>query len=204
MPVGNYGTNYVLRAIVDQYGLAGLPPNISIYPIASTERHGVPLNASTTRYVAHFPASDFPVPVQAFWSMTMYTTSGYFAANPLERFTVGDRSDLHYNEDGSLDVYLQNEEPTTETSLDNWLPAPDGPFQLIMRLYGVNEADITPIFEGAPGAGRRPRSCRAWRAAKPLPVGAAPRNDGSALTAARAHRAAIFRGGRPALGVRLK
>ena len=152
VPVGNYGTNYVLRAIVDQYGLAGLPPNISIYPIASTERHGVPLNASTTRYVAHFPASDFPVPVQAFWSMTMYTTSGYFAANALERFTIGDRSELHYNEDGSLDVYLQNEEPTTETSLDNWLPAPDGPFQLIMRLYGVDEADITPIFEGAPGA----------------------------------------------------
>ena len=152
VPVGTYGTNYVLRALVDQYGLAGLPPNISIYPIATTERHGVPLNGSATRYVAHFPASDFPVPVQAFWSLTMYSTTGFFVANPLERFTLGNRSELHFNEDGSLDMYLQSEEPTSEASLENWLPAPAGPFQLIMRLYGVNEEDITPIFEGAPGS----------------------------------------------------
>ena len=82
----------MLRAVVDQYGLAGLPPNISIYPFATTERHGVSLNGSATRYVAHFPASDFPVPVQAFWSLTMYSTSGFFVANPLERFTLGNRS----------------------------------------------------------------------------------------------------------------
>ena len=151
-PVGVYGTNYVLRAVVDQYGLAGLPPNISIYPFATTERHGVPLNGSATRYVAHFPASDFPVPVQAFWSLTMYSTSGFFVANPLERFTLGNRSNMHFNEDGSLDMYLQSEQPTSEASLENWLPAPAGPFQLIMRLYGVSEEDIAPIFEGAPGS----------------------------------------------------
>jgi len=92
------------------------------------------------------------VPVQAFWSLTMYSTTGFFVANPLERFTLGNRSNLHFNEDGSLDMYLQSEQPTSEASLDNWLPAPAGPFQLIMRLYGVSEADITPIFEGAPGS----------------------------------------------------
>jgi len=148
VPIGHYGTDYLLRAIVDQNGLAGLPPNIAIYPFATTERHGVPLDGTSTRYVAHFPPGDFPVPVAAFWSVTMYSTSGFFVANPLERYTLGNRSPLHFNEDGSLDMYLQSEEPKTETGLENWLPAPAGPFQLIMRLYGTEESQIEPILEG--------------------------------------------------------
>ncbi len=151
VPVGNYGTNYTLRAVIDQDGLAGLPPNISIYPFATTERHGVALNGAATRYVAHFPASDFPVPVQSFWSVTMYSTSGFFVPNVLERFTLGNRSNLQY-EEGALNLYIQSEEPAGEAEQDNWLPAPAGPFQLIMRLYGTDEASIDPILEGAPGS----------------------------------------------------
>ena len=98
---GNYGTNYPLRAIVDKIGLGALPPNVAIYPVAQTERFGHPLNGASTRYVAHFPAADFPVPVQAFWSLTMYEASGFFVANPLNRYTLGSRSSLHYNADGS-------------------------------------------------------------------------------------------------------
>ncbi len=148
--VGVYGTNYLLRAVVDQIGLAGLPPNISIYPFATTERHGVPLTgASGKEYVAHFPASDFPIPVQAFWSVTMYTTTGYFTSNVLNRYTLGNRSNLQYEEGGGLNMYIQSEEPATEIEQDNWLPAPEGPFQLIMRLYGVDESSIEPILEGS-------------------------------------------------------
>ena len=55
----------------------------------------------------HFPASDFPFPVKAFWSLTMYEASGFFVTNPLERYALGNRSELHYNEDGSLNIYLQ-------------------------------------------------------------------------------------------------
>ena len=153
--VGVYGTNYILRAVVDQIGLAGLPPNISIYPFATTERHGVPLNASLHRYVAHFPASDFPVPVQGFWSVSMYTPSGYFVSNPLERYTLGNRSNLQY-EEGGLNMYIQSEEPATEAEQDNWLPAPEGPFQLIMRLYGADETSIEPILNGEAGSWKPP------------------------------------------------
>lgn len=148
---GNYGTNYTLRAITDKIGLGALPPNIAIYPVAQTERAGHPLNAAATRYVAHFPASDFPVPAQAFWSLTMYEADGFFVANPLERYTLGDRSNLHFNEDGSLDMYLQTAEPTEEAEKSNWLPAPAGPFQVIMRLYGVEESAIPGILEGGAG-----------------------------------------------------
>ena len=149
--IGTYGTNYSLRAITDQIGLGALTPNVAIYPVAQTERAGHPLNGGSTRYVAHFPASDFPVPAQAFWSLTMYETNGFFVANPLERYTLGDRSSLHFNEDGSLDVYLQTGEPTNEAQQSNWLPAPAGAFQLIMRLYGTEESALPGILEGGAG-----------------------------------------------------
>lgn len=149
--IGKYGTDYSLRAIADKIGLGALPPNIAIYAIAQTERFGLPLNAAATRYVAHFPASDFPVPVQAFWSLTMYEANGFFVANPLEFHTLGDRSSLQYEADGSLNIYIQPQEPTSEAQQDNWLLAPPGPFQLIMRLYGVDESAVAGILEGGAG-----------------------------------------------------
>ena len=91
------------------------------------------------------------MPVQAFWSLTMYEANGFFVANPLERYTLGDRSNLQYEEDGSLNVYIQTEEPASETEQDNWLPAPAGPFQIIMRLYGTEESAIAGILEGGAG-----------------------------------------------------
>lgn len=149
--IGKYGTNYSLRAIADKIGLGALPPNIAIYAIAQTDGQGLPLNGASTRYVAHFPASDFPVPVQAFWSLTMYEANGFFVANPLEFHTLGDRSDLQYEADGSLNIYIQPEEPTSEAQQDNWLLAPAGAFQLIMRLYGVGESAVAGILEGGAG-----------------------------------------------------
>jgi hypothetical protein len=45
-----------------------------------------------------------------------------------------DRSPLKYNADGSLDLYIQNEQPAGGKEA-NWLPAPEGPFSLTMRIY---------------------------------------------------------------------
>jgi hypothetical protein len=150
--VGTYGTDYGLRAVVDQFGLAALVPNVAIYPFATTDRTGAALTGEK-RYVVHFPASDFPVPVQGFWSLTMYSTTGFFVANPLQRYTLGDRSALHFEEDGSLNLYVQATEPTNEAQRANWLPSPAGEgFQLILRLYGLQETAIGPLLEGAPGA----------------------------------------------------
>ncbi len=146
--IGNYGTDYALRAIADKLGVGALTPNISIYPLALTDRTGAKLNAASTRYVAHFPASDFPVPVLSFWSISMYDTNGFFVPNSLNRFTLGNRSNLQFNLDGSLDVYMQTGEPTNEAQRENWLPTPAGPFQTVMRLYGTEEGDIAGILEG--------------------------------------------------------
>ena len=149
--IGNYGTNYTLRAIADKLGVGALTPNVSIYPAALTDRTGAKLNAAGTRYVAHFPASDFPVPVQSFWSISMYDTNGFFVPNSLDRYTLGNRSNLQFNLDGSLDIYMQSKEPSNEIQRENWLPTPEGPFQTVMRLYGTDEADIAGILEGGEG-----------------------------------------------------
>lgn len=156
--LGSYGTNYTLRALTDRLGVGALTPNVSIYPLALVDDTGARLNGSAgKRYVAVFPASDFPVPVQAFWSMTMYESDGFLVANPLERYTLGSRSPLHYNPDGSLYMYVQSAEPSSEAQKEDWLPAPSGEFHLIMRLYGTYPQDIEPLLEGAAGSWQPPK-----------------------------------------------
>lgn len=76
-------------------------------------------------YVLHFAPGGLP-PNAAFWSLTMGDAGNRFVANPLHRYSVGDRSGLERNADGSLDVYLQSTAPAGRES--NWLPAPAGPF----------------------------------------------------------------------------
>ena len=85
------------------------------------------------KYVLHFDKDELP-PVDAFWSLTMYDAEGFQAANPLNRFAIGDRDALKFNPDGSLDLYIQNENPGPDKE-SNWLPAPkSGQLGLTLRL----------------------------------------------------------------------
>jgi hypothetical protein len=154
--LGNYSTNYELRAITDRLGVGALTPNVSIYMAALTDSTGAELGGSVTRYVAHFPASDFPVPAQGAWSITMYKANGRFVANVLNRFRLGSSSNLHFNPDGSLDLYLQTTQPSSEAQRENWLPAPIGGFQMVMRLYGPSEKAIPSILAGGEGSWQPP------------------------------------------------
>ena len=73
-------------------------------------------------------------PAQAFWSITAYNSNGFLIKNPLNRFALGDRDKLTLNADGSLDIYVQYESPGKDKEA-NWLPVPQGPFNLTMRIY---------------------------------------------------------------------
>jgi hypothetical protein len=79
--------------------------------------------------------------VKAFWSLTLYDEHGYFAANPIKRFAIGDRDALKFNPDGSFDLYVQHDSPGSEKE-SNWLPAPEGNFNLFLRLYWPHDAVI--------------------------------------------------------------
>jgi hypothetical protein len=82
-------------------------------------------------YVLHFPAGQLP-PNDAFWSLTMTDVQGYMVKTPVDRHSVGDRSNLEQNADGSTDIYIRSAAAAQES---NWLPAPTGNFKLWLRAY---------------------------------------------------------------------
>lgn len=130
--IGTYGTNYKERAFVSYMGLGANLPEDAIYPATSIDSSGQQLNGAN-KYVLHFDKGEAP-PAAAFWSLTMYDSDGYFIANPINRYAIGDRSNLKKNSDGSIDLIIQNDSPG-KGSESNWLPAPKGDFNLLLRVY---------------------------------------------------------------------
>ncbi len=129
---GTYGVDYLQRALIAAIGLGANLPQDAIYPVAKTDKDGKPLNGKNN-YVIHF-AKDATPPVKGFWSLTMYNKEYFFVENPMNRYTLSLRNDLKYNEDGSLDFYIQNESPGKDKE-SNWLPAPSDEFILMFRFY---------------------------------------------------------------------
>ncbi len=135
--LGNYGTNYLHRAGVAWVGLGANLPEDAIYPMIRVDEEGNLLTGEH-RYVIHFEPNEIP-PVNAFWSITMYNNQQFFVDNPLNRYAIGDRDHLSFNDDGSLDIYIQHESPDKNQE-SNWLPSPSDSFNLIMRLYSPKTA----------------------------------------------------------------
>ncbi|MCD8164739.1 MAG: DUF1214 domain-containing protein [Bacteroides sp.] len=97
----------------------------------------------------HFDKEDLP-PAQAFWSYTVYDEDRYLTDNPINRYAIGDRNELKYNPDGSLDLYLSHKAPE-ESKISNWLPVPDTLFNVTARLYIP-----APGLPSDPGAWKNP------------------------------------------------
>jgi len=131
-PVGTYGTNYNVRAMVAYGGLFANLTDDAIYPSAGFDGDNNPLNGANN-YVIHFNKGETP-PANAFWSITMYDGDGFMVDNPIKRNAIGDRSNLKKNADGSIDIYIQHDSPGSGKE-QNWLPAPIGPFNVLMRVY---------------------------------------------------------------------
>jgi len=130
--IGVYGTNYQTRAGIAKAGLGALPAAEASYPGAWQTADGEALDGSKFNYRLHFAANELP-PVDAFWSLTLYDTDGFMKSNEIDRHSIGDRSNIQFNDDGSLDLFIQHEKPAAATS--NWLPAPQETFNVLLRLY---------------------------------------------------------------------
>jgi hypothetical protein len=137
--IGVYGNYYLKRAIVAMVGLGANSPEDAIYPLNVADSDGKPVDGSH-KYVLHFTKED-PPPVDAFWSITMYDKDGFQSANPINRYAIGDRDQLKYNNDGSLDIYIQQDRPDASKE-SNWLPAPTGPLGITMRPYAPHAEAI--------------------------------------------------------------
>ncbi len=74
-----------------------------------------------------------------------------FIENPLERYLLNANviGQFKMEEDSSLVLHIAKESPGGDRE-SNWLPAPDGPFYMVLRLYGPEPAALegkwTPPF----------------------------------------------------------
>ncbi len=133
---GLYGTDYFMRALVTAIGLGANRPQDAIYPTSLKAADGHAYDGAS-KYVMHFPKGKMP-PVGGFWSLTMYDGDYFFVNNPINRYSISARQNLKSNPDGSVDLYIQKVSPGPDKE-SNWLPAPDGKFILMLRLYWPNE-----------------------------------------------------------------
>lgn len=129
---GRYGTNYGLRAVLAAVSLGANAPEDAIFATASFDGQGKRLTGAK-RYVLHFNKDAAP-PAEAFWSVSMYDENRKLVANPLSRYALSDKDALARNADGSIDIYVQKDSPGKDKE-SNWLPAPAGPFAVMLRVY---------------------------------------------------------------------
>ncbi|NLR94408.1 DUF1254 domain-containing protein [Flammeovirga agarivorans] len=136
--LGEYGTNYALRAYVTKIGFGANTAEDAIYPNAAIDVEGNKFNGSN-QYILHFDADKLP-PVKGFWSITMYNKEGFLVDNTIDRYNLSNKKELQYNEDGSLDIYIQATAP--EGMESNWLPSTTAgvEFELTFRMYWPSEA----------------------------------------------------------------
>lgn len=121
---------YDYRTMVALMGLGANTTDIAIYPRTSTDSAGADLTGQKT-YTLHFDALP-PTVGNGFWSVTAYGEDNFLIDNPISRYCVNDRSGLHRNADGSVDVTLSKDAPEDTT---NWLPVSDEKFHLFLRIY---------------------------------------------------------------------
>jgi hypothetical protein len=139
-----YKGDWLLRAAVAMAGIYANQPVEALYPILATDSDGNKTDCSKNRYALTFPADQLP-PVHAFWSITMYDgKSQLLIENPIDRYLINSPMlpDLEKNADGSLTIHMQKDSPGRARE-SNWLPAPDGPIYVVMRLYWPTAEALT-------------------------------------------------------------
>jgi hypothetical protein len=128
-----------------------VPGNRASCPITRITANGEKLDSSKHNYTLTFAKGQLP-PVNAFWSVTMYDgKTQLLIDNPIHRYLINSPMlpGMKTNPDGSLTIYIQKGSPGKDKEA-NWLPAPDGPIYLTMRLYSPKE---TPPSILPPGNG---------------------------------------------------
>ncbi|MGO9390846.1 DUF1214 domain-containing protein [Rhodoblastus sp.] len=124
--------DWLFRAVQMLAGFVANDPVEATYFNVSVDGDGKPLSGKN-RYVIHFDKGGEPK-VKAFWSVTMYNLKYNLVANPINRYSVGDRSGMKPDADGGLTIYVQKDSPGADKEA-NWLPAPEDQFFMIMRTY---------------------------------------------------------------------
>ncbi|MCX2929686.1 DUF1254 domain-containing protein [Mycobacterium sp. CVI_P3] len=141
--IGDYGTDYLLRAGVAKIGLGANTPEEAYYATAFLDQNLRRLSGRHS-YQLHFDPGQEP-PADAFWSITVYDSNGFLVPNDQNIYSVSSTGagDLVYQEDGSIDIVFSTQDPQDPNV--NWIPVPDGAFRVYLRVYDPQEA----VLEGS-------------------------------------------------------
>ena len=142
IPLGNYDKDYLVRGIVSQIGFGANRNDFAVYQNAVKTRTGKPLDGAKGVYRLTFKKGELP-PVKAFWSVTVYNEEGFLIENAPNRSALGSNSNLVANKDGDIVITFAVRKPE-DVPASNWLPTPDGPFEVTLRMYWPEKA----ILEG--------------------------------------------------------
>jgi len=141
------GDNYHYRMSSAGNGIYGNTKAEAMYPILPNDAAGAPLDGANN-YVYRFAPGQLP-PVHAFWSLTMYRMpQSLLVANPINRYLINSPMlpNLKQDPDGGYTIYVQNTSPGPEKE-SNWLPAPEGSFRLVERLYWPEDAALNGTWQ---------------------------------------------------------
>jgi hypothetical protein len=145
--IGDYGTDYLFRALVADLGLGANTTQEALYPTALTDDTGQLLNGASD-YRLVFKPGQAP-PSRAFWSLTMYDADGFLVANRQHRYAIGDtHPPLRREPDGSIVVLIQRSRPAAPHV--NWLPCPSGNFRLNLRIYWPKRSALDGRWQPLP------------------------------------------------------
>jgi hypothetical protein len=146
---GHYATDYVQRARIAYIGVGGNLPAVAFYPIAQFDRNGKALNGAHHFFVHVTKADIPPIDPKGFWSLTMYDSEYFLVANPINRYSLSSRDNFKHNQDSSMDLYMPKDPPGGDQQ-SNWLPAPDGDFILMLRLYWPKDEAVNGAWVPLP------------------------------------------------------
>jgi len=145
-----YNGDWLKRAAAAKGGIYGNDAVEAMYPMTREDVKGEALDGSKHKYSLTFKAGEFP-PVNSFWSITMYDgKSQLLIKNPINRYLINSPMlpNLKKNADGSLTIYIQKDSPGAAKE-SNWLPAPNGPIYLVMRLYWPKTGQLSVLPAGS-------------------------------------------------------
>jgi hypothetical protein len=143
--------NYLYRLAGAVLGIYGNSKEEAMYPTYFVDADGKPLDASKSSYTLHLAKDQMP-PADAFWSLTMYRLpERLLVANTLNRYLINSPMlpELKRDADGGITLYVRSTSPGKDKE-SNWLPAPEGPFFAVMRLYMPGKAALDGTWKNPP------------------------------------------------------
>jgi hypothetical protein len=142
--------DYYNRAVGVLAGIFGNWKSISVYFSVDRDDQGKALEGSAHSYSLTFTEDQIP-PARNFWSFTMYKLPERFLVeNSIDRYSIGSPTPgLKTAADGSITLYFGVASPGKDKE-SNWLPAPEGPFWMVLRIYGPGKSILDKTWKVPP------------------------------------------------------